>query len=66
MIENNTRRKKLRLYLSEITGFPYASLIAMVVGILAVYGNITFGWKNYSSKKNDSECHLETGEIFKP
>jgi len=38
----------------------------MVVGILAVYGNITFGWKNYSSKKNDSECHLETGEIFKP
>ena len=35
-------------------------------GILAVYGNITFEWKNYSSKKNDSECHLETGEVFKP
>ena len=35
-------------------------------GILAVYGNITLEWKNYSSKKNDSECHLETGEVFKP
>ena len=35
-------------------------------GILAVYGNIAFEWKNYSSEKKDYECHLETGEVFKP
>lgn len=23
-------------------------------------------WKNYDAKKNDWECHLSTGEIFKP
>ena len=35
-------------------------------GILAVYGNISLEWKNYNSEKKDYECHLETGEVFKP
>lgn len=31
--------------------------------VFAAYGNIKIGWK----KQNDKwECHLETGEIFKP
>ena len=34
--------------------------------ILQVYGNIKMKWKNYNSNKNDYECHLETGEVFKP
>ena len=34
--------------------------------ILEVYGNIKFKWKNYSKEKDDCECHLETGEVFKP
>ena len=34
--------------------------------ILQVYGNIKVKWKNYNSNKNDYECHLETGEVFKP
>ena len=29
-------------------------------------GNIKLEWKNWDSKKNDYECHLETGDIFKP
>ena len=35
-------------------------------GILEVYGNIELEWKNWDSQKQDYECHLETGEIFKP
>lgn len=35
-------------------------------GILAAYGNIKLEWKNYNHKKRDCECHLETGEVFKP
>jgi hypothetical protein len=34
-------------------------------GILEVYGNIKLEWR-YVSKKNDYECKLETGEIFRP
>jgi len=34
--------------------------------ILEVYGNIKLEWKNYNNDKKDYECHLETGEIFKP
>ena len=34
--------------------------------ILEVYGNIKIEWTNYNSEKQDYECHLETGEIFKP
>ena len=34
--------------------------------IIEVYGNIKLEWRNYSSEKKDYECHLETGEIFKP
>jgi hypothetical protein len=34
--------------------------------ILECYGNIKLEWKNYNSEKHDFECHLETGEIFKP
>ena len=34
--------------------------------ILQVYGNIKMKWKNYNSNKNDYECHLGTGEVFKP
>jgi hypothetical protein len=33
--------------------------------VLEVYGNIKLEWK-YVSEKNDYECWLETGEIFKP
>jgi hypothetical protein len=35
-------------------------------GIIEVYGNIRIEWKNYDSEKQDYECHLETGEVFKP
>jgi len=34
--------------------------------ILEVYGNIKMEWENYNVEKKDYECHLETGEIFKP
>jgi len=34
--------------------------------IIAVHGNIRMEWKNYSPEKDDFECHLETGEVFKP
>jgi len=34
--------------------------------ILEVHGNIKMDWKNYSEEKKSYECHLETGEIFKP
>jgi cell division protein FtsB len=34
-------------------------------GILEAYGNIKLGWK-YVSEKEDYECHLENGEVFKP
>jgi len=34
--------------------------------ILEVYGNIKLEWKNWSEEKQDYECHLETGEVFKP
>jgi hypothetical protein len=34
--------------------------------ILEVHGNIKLEWKNYDSKKDDFERHLETGEVFKP
>lgn len=34
--------------------------------ILEVCGNIKIKWNNRSIDNFDSECHLETGEIFKP
>ena len=34
--------------------------------IIEVYGNITVEWKNWSDKKQNHECHLETGEVFVP
>ena len=34
--------------------------------ILEFYGNIKMEWKDYCFKKKDSECHLETGEVFYP
>jgi len=34
--------------------------------ILEVYGNIKVEWKNYDYEKQDYECHLETGEVFRP
>ena len=34
--------------------------------ILEVYGNIKLEWKNWSLEKKSYECHLETGEVFKP
>ena len=33
--------------------------------ILEVYGNIKIEWKNWDSKKQEYECHLENGEIFR-
>ena len=35
-------------------------------GVLEVYGNIEMTWKNWSEEKRDHECHLETGEVFRP
>ena len=37
-----------------------------IEAILKVYGNIKIEWKNWDEKKQSYECHLETGEIFKP
>ena len=34
--------------------------------ILSIHGNIKMEWKNYNSEKNDHECHLENGEVYKP
>ena len=28
-------------------------------------GNIKIEWKNWDSKKQEYECHLENGEIFR-
>jgi len=47
-------------------GFRAESDKLWAEAILQVYGNIKMKWKNYNSNKNDYECHLETGEIFKP
>ena len=39
-------------------------------GVLGIYGNIKLEWKNWNSKKQDYECHLELPnkkiEIYKP
>ena len=37
-----------------------------IMEVLKVCGKIKVDWKNYSIKKGDYECHLETGEVFKP
>ena len=34
--------------------------------IIEAHGNIKIEWKNWSEEKQSYECHLETGEIFKP
>ena len=34
--------------------------------ILETYGNIKIEWKNWDIEKQDNECHLGTGEVFKP
>jgi len=34
--------------------------------IIEVYGNIEIKWKNWNENQKDYECHLETGEIFRP
>lgn len=34
--------------------------------ILAEHGNVKIEWKNWNSAKRSYECHLETGEVFKP
>lgn len=34
--------------------------------ILEFCGNIKMEWKNWNEEKNDYECHLEGGEIFRP
>ena len=33
--------------------------------IIKIKGNIKIEWK-WNSEKKDYECHLETGEVFKP
>jgi len=33
--------------------------------IIEAFGNITLEWK-YNSEKDDYECHLENGEVYKP
>ncbi len=35
-------------------------------GILEEFGNISLDWKNYNHDKDDNECHLENGEVYKP
>ena|SRR3990167_6289119 len=35
-------------------------------GVQEAYGNIKLEWKNFDRQKNSHECHLETGEVFKP
>ena len=35
-------------------------------GILEAYGNITLRWTNYNAEKQDYECHLGNGLVFKP
>jgi hypothetical protein len=34
--------------------------------ILEAYGDIKLEWKNFSDEKLDYECHLQTGEVFRP
>jgi len=34
--------------------------------IIEAYGNIKLEWKNWSDEKEDYECHLENGEVYKP
>mgnify|MGYP001608758737 CR=1 FL=1 len=34
--------------------------------VIEVYGNIKLEWKNWDSKTQSYECHLETGEVFRP
>ena len=34
--------------------------------IIAFCGNIKLEWKNWNSDKQDYECWLENGEVFKP
>jgi hypothetical protein len=34
--------------------------------IIDVHGNIRMEWKNWNEDKQAYECHLETGEVFKP
>ncbi len=37
-----------------------------VDAVSEVYGDIKIDWGNWSDEKQDCECHLGNGEIFKP
>lgn len=34
--------------------------------IIKIYGNIEIKWENWNAKKQDFECHIGNGEVFKP
>ena len=34
--------------------------------VIKVHGKIEMECKNWDAEKQDDECHLETGEVFKP
>ena len=34
--------------------------------LIETYGDMKIEWKNFDPQKQDYECHLENGEVFKP
>lgn len=40
--------------------------LLFINAVIKVYGNIELEFKNWDEDKKDYDCHLETGEVFKP
>ncbi|OQA38461.1 MAG: hypothetical protein BWY51_00927 [Parcubacteria group bacterium ADurb.Bin316] len=64
--KNNKLRAEARKFWAESDKLYAEADILWTSAVLEVYGNIEMEWKNLSRKKQDYECHLENGEVFKP
>jgi len=64
--KNNKLKAEIAKLWAEGSKLHTEADIFWLDAVLKVYGNIGMKWKNFSVKKQDYECHLENGEVFKP
>lgn len=65
-VKNNKLRSESQKLWAESDKLWAEADILWADAVLEVYGNIRMEWKNLSKEKQSYECHLETGEVFKP
>jgi hypothetical protein len=41
-------------------------IVVIVLSAIIWLGVVLVRWNNWNKEKDDYECHLETGEIFRP